>query len=262
MVVLNSSRAGIVFYCKKCTFTLNQKVISDTTTYRLPNLSKMRLTVFFIVMLSVWSHSIGFSFSPEEKKSKLLVVPMSGTYAIPGDFATINDAAISLNANGIMGHVIFNVAANHTETAPSGTSATVTGGIIFGNIAGTSALSTITFQKTGSGANPLITAGANHFAGGIMDAVVKIIGTDYLTFNGIDVRENPLNTNTTIVSNNMTEFGFGFFYANPAASANGAQNNTIQNCTISMNTGNTNYPNSFGVFSTTVTSATNGTGTS
>ncbi len=262
MVVLNSSRAGIVFYCKKCTFTLNQKVISDTTTYRLPNLSKMRLTVFFIVMLSVWSHSIGFSFSPEEKKSKLLAVPMSGTYAIPGDFATINDAAISLNANGIMGHVIFYVAANHTETAPSGTSATVTGGIIFGNIAGTSALSTITFQKTGSGANPLITAGANHFAGGIMDAVVKIIGTDYLTFNGIDVRENPLNTNTTIVSNNMTEFGFGFFYANPAASANGAQNNTIQNCTISMNTGNTNYPNSFGVYSTTVTSATNGTGTS
>lgn len=222
----------------------------------------MRLVTICFAVIALLFHTAVYSSKIEEKNPVTTLAPMSGTYFIPGDFATINDAAISLNANGISGAVVFNVAANHTETAPAGTSATTTGGIIFGNITGTSASNTITFQKNGAGANPLVTAGANHFAGGIMDAVIKIIGTDYLTFNGIDVSENSLNTTSSIATNNMTEFGYGFFYANPVASANGAQNNTIQNCVITLNTVGTNYQNTFGVFSTTVSSATNGTGTS
>lgn len=222
----------------------------------------MRLVTICFVVITLLFHTAVYSSKIEEKNPVTTLVPLSGTYFIPGDFATINDAAISLNANGISGAVIFNVAANHTETAPVGTSAVITGGIIFGNITGTSATNTITFQKNGAGANPLITAGANHFAGGIMDAVIKIIGTDYLTFNGINVSENPLNTTSAIATNNMTEFGYGFFYTNPAASANGAQNNTIQNCAITLNTGGTNYQNTFGIFSTTVTSSINGTATS
>lgn len=229
---------------------------------RSQNEVKMRLVTICIVVITLLFSTAIYSSTYEEKNPATTLVPLSGTYFIPGDFATINDAAISLNANGISGPVLFNVAANHTETAPVGTSAVITGGIIFGNITGTSATNTIVFQKNGVGANPMVTAGANHFAGGIMDAVIKIIGTDYLTFNGIDVSENPLNTTSAITTNNMTEFGYGFFYANPAASANGAQNNTIQNCVITLNTGGTNYQNTFGVFSTTVSSATNGTGSS
>lgn len=219
---------------------------------------QMKLISFYSVLITLLLANVVFSSTPERKNGVLALVPLSGTYAIPGDFATINDAALSLNTNGISGSVIFNVAANHTETAPSGSSATVPGGIVFGVVTGTSATSTIIFQKSGSGANPLVTAGANHFAGGIMDGIIKIIGTDYITFDGIDVQENPLNTATTIASNNMTEFGYGFFYANAIATANGSQNNQILNCTITLNTGSTNYPNTFGIFSTTATTYRNG----
>ncbi|HLP65483.1 T9SS sorting signal type C domain-containing protein [Flavobacterium sp.] len=210
---------------------------------------------FYIVLVTLLLTNVVFSSTPERKNGTLLLIPLSGTYAIPGDFATINDAALSLNANGISGSVVFNVAANHLETAPAGSSATVPGGIVFGVIAGTSATSTVTFQKSGSGANPLVTAGANHFAGGIMDGIIKIVGTDYITFNGIDVQENPLNTTTAVATNTMTEFGYGFFYS---TTTNGSQNNQILNCTITLNTGSTNYQNTFGIFSTTATTFRNG----
>lgn len=215
----------------------------------------MKSILFYIVLVTLLLTNAVFSSTPERKYDALTLVPLSGTYAIPGDFPTINDAALSLNTNGISGAVIFNVAANHTETAPAGSSATVPGGIVFGVVSGASATNTITFQKSGLGANPLVTAGANHFAGGIMDGIIKIIGTDYLTFDGIDVQENPLNTTTTIATNNMTEFGYGFFYS---TTTNGSQNNQILNCTITLNTGSTNYPNTFGIFSTTATTFRNG----
>ena len=211
--------------------------------------------LFFLLLVN----TVIFASTPEAKNSTILLAPLSGTYTIPGDFASINAAANSLNVNGVSGPVLFNVVANHTETAPAGSSAALPGGIIFGNISGTSATNTITFQKSGAGANPLITAGANHFAGGIMDGVVKIIGTDYLIFDAIDVIENPLNTTfSPIGSNNMTEFGFAFFYANPIATANGAKNNIIRNCTITLNTTGTAYQNTFGVYSTCLTSAVDG----
>ncbi len=114
------------------------------------------LTIFFLVVTLVFSADL-YSSEKVEKNPSIALVPLSGTYFIPGDFATINDAALSLNLNGVSGPVVFNIAANHTETAPSGTSATITGGIIFGNIAGTNATNTITFQKNGAGANPKIT---------------------------------------------------------------------------------------------------------
>jgi hypothetical protein len=219
----------------------------------------MRLISFYIIVVTWLFTTIAYSSLSEGKSSVIAMVPLSGTYFIPGDFATINDAALSLNTNGISGPVVFNVASNHSETAPAGIGASVPGGIIFGNISGTSSTNTITFQKNGVGANPLVVAGANHFAGVIMDAVIKIIGTDYLTFNQIDVSENPSNTTVTVATNNMTEFGYAFFYSSAVAPANGAQNNTIQNCAITLNSGGTNYQNTFGIFSTAVSSSTNGT---
>lgn len=184
-----------------------------------------------------------------------LLIPLSGTYSIPGDYNTINDAAIALNSFGISGSVVFNVASNHTETAPSGVSALLPGGIVFGSISGTSSTNTIVFQKSGAGANPLVMAGTNHFSGGIMDAVIKFVGSDYITFDGIDVSENPLNTNAVITSNNMTEFGFAFF---KASNTDGAKNNVIKNCSISLNSMSTNYQNTFGIYSSTITTSING----
>ncbi|UPQ77697.1 hypothetical protein M0M57_08625 [Flavobacterium azooxidireducens] len=182
-------------------------------------------------------------------------MPLSGTYSIPGDYNTISDAAIALNTFGISSSVVFNVAVNHTEIAPAGISALLPGGIVFGSISGTSFTNTIVFQKSGIGTNPIVIAGENHFAGGIMDAVIKFIGSDYITFDGIDVSENPLNSNAVIASNNMTEFGYAFF---KASNTDGAKNNVIRNCTIKLNTGLSNYQNTFGVYSSTITTAVNG----
>lgn len=222
----------------------------------------MKSISFYILLVTLLVSTTIYSSENERVNCAVVAMPLNGVYAIPGDFATINDAAISLNTNGISGPVVFNVAANHTETAPAGTSALLPGGITFGNIIGTSAINTITFQKNGIGSNPLVTAGLNHFAGGIMDAVIKFIGSDYIVFDGINVSENPLNVNVVIASNTMTEFGFAFFYANPAATANGAQFNTIKNSIITLNTGGTNYQNTFGIYSTTITTPSNGTASS
>src|SRR5580658_7407352 len=45
---------------------------------------------------------------------------LSGTYTIPGSYATIAAAVTALNTQGVSGPVIFNCAGGGTETAPSG----------------------------------------------------------------------------------------------------------------------------------------------
>ncbi|HTO36467.1 MAG TPA: hypothetical protein VLZ72_09515, partial [Flavobacterium sp.] len=212
----------------------------------------MRIAVYIILLLL--TNFICYSNAVIKSESSA-VAPLSGVYSIPGDYNTISEAAIDLNDFGISGWVVFNVQAGHTEIAPSGISSTLPGGITFGSISGASSSNTITFQKSGSGANPLVTAGVNHFSGGIMDAVIRIVGTDFITFDAIDVSENPLNTIADIASNNMTEFGYAFF---KASNMDGAKNNSIKNCVITLNTGSTNYQNTFGIFSTTITTSING----
>jgi hypothetical protein len=208
------------------------------------------LSILFVLLTTYFCQSNSL------KKIELnTLVPLAGSYSIPGDFNSIGEAANALNTFGISAPVVFNVAANHTETALAGTSASLPGGIVFGNITGANVTNTILFQKSGVGANPIVTAGENHFSGGIMDAVIKFIGTDFITFDGIDVAENPLNTNSDIAINNMTEFGYAFF---KASNTDGAKNNVIKNCLIRLNIGFTNYPNTIGIFSSTITTAING----
>ncbi len=169
----------------------------------------------------------------------------AGSYSIPGCFATVNAAASYITTNGVSGAVIFNVAAGHTETAP-------VNGIQIGTIAGASATNTITFQKSGSGANPTITAFTPQTAGGRMDGVIRLVGADFVTIDGFTLQENGSNTVLTpIGSNTTTEFGIGIF---GASATNGSQNNTIKNCTISM--GSTN-PSATGIFSTSTLSTAN-----
>ena len=168
---------------------------------------------------------------------------LNGTYAIPSIcFPTVASAAAYLNTNGISGAVTFNVAAGHIETAPvGGISLTATG------VAG----SPIIFKKSGVGANPTITAFTPQAVGVLTDAVFKIIGGDYITIDGFTLQENAGNTVVaTAATNTMTEFGIGLLYASVT---NGAQNNTFQNNTISLNR---TYPNSFGIYSNTRHSST------
>ncbi len=176
---------------------------------------------------------------------------LSGTKTIPGDYATLAAAIADLNTQGVgSGGVTFNVSAGYTETAPAG------GFVITAQ--GTSA-NPIVFQKSGVGTNPTFTAPAPQTAGNLNDAIFKLVGADYVTLNGFTMLENAANSITTAGSNDMTEWGVALLSAD---STNGAQNNTIKNCTIQLKR---IYQNTFGIYSnathtaTTISTALGGT---
>ncbi|MBC8458975.1 MAG: hypothetical protein H8D67_13355, partial [Deltaproteobacteria bacterium] len=166
---------------------------------------------------------------------------LTGSKAIPGTpptgYATLAAAITDLNAQGVgTGGVTFNVAAGYTETFSTALSGFITA-------TGTSA-NPITFQKSGSGANPVITAsGAGTIAasttlGSNGDGVVIIEGGDYITFDGINIQENAGASTTTTRS----EYGY---YLKKASATDAPKNVTIKNCAISLNKANI-Y--TFGVF--------------
>ncbi len=145
-----------------------------------------------------------------------------GSYSIPGTpgtaFATIKGTVDSLNAVGISGSVIFNVAAGYTESITAPITITATG----------TSSNTITFQKSGGGANPKITRTdggtiSNTTFAAHNDAIIQMNGTDYITFDAIDLA----------ASNQGVEFGYYTF----KTATNGSQNVTIKNCVITMTKG-------------------------
>ena len=162
---------------------------------------------------------------------------LTGVKTIPGDYASIEAAITALNSSGVgSGGVTFNVAAGHTETF-----SVLTAGLI--NTTTSSSTAPVVFQKSGAGANPLITAPAN--GAGTSDYIICIAGTDYLTFDGIDVQENAANTTSTT----RMEWGYAVL---KGSAANGSQNVAIKNSTITLNKANTA---SYGIYSNNVTPA-------
>ncbi|GEM_PF-1336426 len=173
-------------------------------------------------------------------------VQLTGTKTIPGDYATIKAAVDTLNAYGVgTGGVVFNVAAGHTETNSE---------IILRDSTSTSS-NTITFQKSGSGANPKVNAGVG--VSTTLDGIIKIAGTDYVTFDSIDVAENAANLTATT----QMEWGYAVLKGSPT---NGSQNVTIKNCTITMIKTNTPtygiYHNNHSATSTTAYTVTSTAG--
>jgi hypothetical protein len=163
--------------------------------------------------------------------------PLNGTYTIDAslpaacpNFISFASAITYVNVNGVSGNVVFNIAAGYVETAPSG-------GLILDQCAlsagfKSGAAQTITFQKNGAGTNPKITA---QVGTGATDLVFGLKGADYVTIDGIDIQEAA--GNTTSIS--MMEFGY---YLYPCSGTDGAQNNTIKNCKVTLDKSNTNLP--------------------
>jgi len=154
-----------------------------------------------------------------------LQAQLSGSYTIPGTpFATIKAAADSLNLAGVgAGGVTFNVTAGYTESITADLTLTATG----------SSGSAIIFQKSGGGANPLITrtdagALATSTLGGAGDAIIRIEGTDYITFNGIDVT----------ASDQGIEYGY---LTHKPDGTNGCKFVTITNCVVTLTKGTSAY---------------------
>ena len=162
----------------------------------------------------------------------------SGNYYIPSTcYPTLASFLTPFNAGNLIGQVTVNIAAGYAESAPaSGFQITKAGTLA----------NTITFKKDGVGVNPTFTASSTPSIGTLNDAIFKIIGADYVTLDGLTIKENSANVNFIANStNNMAEFGVALFYN---TTTDGAQNNTIQNCDISLNK---NYTNTFGIYSNT-----------
>jgi hypothetical protein len=159
----------------------------------------------------------------------------AGDYTIDGTngcntFSSLAKAVNYINLYGVTGTggVRFNLGSGYTETAPSGGYEITASG---------TATNQIVIQKSGTNA-PVITA-ALQTAGRVNDAVVKLIGADYVSIKNLTIQENAGNS----VVNNMTEFGIAMLRA---SNTNGCQYDSIIGNTISLNKTN---PNSFGIYS-------------
>ncbi|MBK6505426.1 MAG: hypothetical protein IPG02_07100 [Ignavibacteria bacterium] len=147
---------------------------------------------------------------------------LTGTKTIPGNYPTIADAIADLNFQGVgTGGVVFNVAAGHSESAANL--------VISITTSPTTSSNTVVFQKSGVGANPLITAAPGTSA--TADAIIKIAGDDYITFDGIDLLDPATNS-----GNAMMEWGYSLMRAD---STDGTQYVTIKNCTVVLQKINT-----------------------
>lgn len=148
---------------------------------------------------------------------------LTGTKTIPGDYSTIKDAITDLNTKDVgTGGVTFNITAGYTETITAALSVTATG----------TASNPVIFQKSGTGTNPLITAyttGTGTPSSAVQDGIWNLIGSDYITIDGIDLLD-PNTANPATM-----EYGFGLF---KKSTTDGCQNNTIKNCVVTLSRNN------------------------
>jgi len=164
-------------------------------------------------LLIVWSFLFIFGYGYGQI-SGIKTIPGTGPDEYPSLAAAISD----LNLQGAgPGGVTFNIATDYSETFASATAGYIT------TLTGSSS-NPIIFQRNGEGANPVITAAAGT---GTMDAVISFAGCDYITFDGIDLQENPANLDAT----SRMEWGYALL---KASDNEGSQNITIRNCRISL----------------------------
>lgn len=158
--------------------------------------------------------------------------PLNGSFTInPGITSCTNYNSLyaiisELNTRGINGTVTIDVPSGYTETAPLGGLQIKMCGLP--DSIQPKNTQSITFRKTGSGSNPLL---LGNIGNSTQDGIVKIIGTDYITFDGIDVND----TMSTGNSASQIEWGYALLKCN---GTKGSSHNTIKNCNISLQKSN------------------------
>ncbi len=190
--------------------------------------------------------SINNNGGPNYSYTVLTSVGFCGNYYVPSAcYPTIASFVTALNAGTVFCPVICNVAAGHTETAPAGgINLTQTG----------TAINTITFMKSGTGANPIIYAQTGTVtmtgASTTVDGIFSLNGSDYVTIDGIDLTDNNASAPGTM------EYGYALF---KNSNTDGCQHNTIKNCAITLKASNVSTgPSQFedgskGIFSGNIT---------
>ena len=134
--------------------------------------------------LTVWTelpNGVQDSISSNDELSMATATGLSGTYAIPADYATFNEAKDDLVAFGVCGDVVFNVATG-----------TYTEQVEFPAILGTDEDNTITFQSaSGSTGDVMLNFASNSSANGY---VVKFSGGDFIKFQDMTIKNNATST--------------------------------------------------------------------
>ncbi len=155
---------------------------------------------------------------------------LNGTYTIAStsaDFTSPRSAINTIDSFGRCGPLIFNVTAGEVFTSTP---------LVLSN------LDSITFQKFGVGANPIVYGVRGT---GTTDAVFRIGGSKKIVFDGIDVADSISN------AANPERMEYGYSIVNSSAT-NGSSNNIIRNCKITLNRANTA---SFGIVQSTTATA-------
>ncbi|MBK7376716.1 MAG: right-handed parallel beta-helix repeat-containing protein [Chitinophagaceae bacterium] len=159
--------------------------------------------------------------------AQIPVTVTGNTNTTPNLQATYTSVALAIAdlnlVTSMTGPVVFDLAAGSTESNASQLTITTAGNASF----------PITFQKSGAGANPILTrtdAGTNTTSaiGGLGDGIIRIEGTDNLVFNGLDLA----------ASNQGIEYGY---YTHKPSGTDACQGLTIQNCNITMSKGTSGF---------------------
>jgi hypothetical protein len=133
-------------------------------------------------VLTVWTENpngVNDSLALNDTATITTVAGLSGTFTIPGDYATFNDAKDDLVQYGVCDDVIFNVAAG-----------TYTEQVSFPAIIGTSADATITFQSASGNTNSVVLTNSASYT-------VNFNGGDWITFSKMRINN---------ASNNVVSF--------------------------------------------------------
>jgi hypothetical protein len=153
---------------------------------------------------------------------------LTGTKTIPStNYPTLKVAIDSLNLYGVgTGGVIISFSSASTETAP-------VGGYQLGSAtlnASTSSGKTITINGNGTVISAFVGTSTS------ADGMFYIMGTDWVTINGLNLAESSANTTTTT----QMEFGYSLVKLSSTAPFDGCQNDVITNCTINLTKAYTN----------------------
>ncbi len=196
----------------------NQK--RNRNDLRLKNIRQQACLMFFLFLAAFVGHA---------------QVTTNGGSGLNPTYPSLASAITALNGATITSPVAITLTGN--ETAPAG------GYVITAEGSSTNVI-------TISGSTSTITAPTPQTSGALNDAIFKLVGADWVIIQNFTMTENAANTTTAAGTNNMTEWGVALLYA---SATNGAQNNIIQNNTISLNR---TYQNTFGIYSNSTHSAT------
>ncbi len=148
---------------------------------------------------------------------------LSGIKTIPGTYPTFVAAVAALNAQGVaIGGVEFQIAAGYVEQNVLNVTINPTSNR-------PSKLRPVVFKKQGVGSDPLFVSGAG--TSQFTDAMIKLLGVENVTFDGISLQETPSNSSTS----NWVETGFLLDVYSPVLyTVYGCKYNTIKNCHVAL----------------------------